>query len=228
MPISGMIVSGCWHTPAITILVPRGASIIALLSSPGAPTHSKIDVGALPAIFSTCSVSGLSGSTASVAPNLAASVRRFSARSLTMTWRAPRNLAHSMVAIPTGPAPITSTVAPRSIFAISTACRPTASGSTNAPSRNETLSGRRSRRWRRCAHTRHRRRGLWPRPMPIPLAQLPRGGAEIDAGIVIAAADERKAGSTVADLPAPAGGLAEGDDFTGEFVAHDRIQRPAA
>ena len=55
--------------------------------------------------------------------------------------RAPRNFAQSITARPTGPAPLTSTVAPRSMFALSTACKPTASGSTIAPSRKETLSG---------------------------------------------------------------------------------------
>ena len=72
MPISGMIMSGCWQTPAITMRAWRGASIIAMLMRPGAPTHSKMMSGPCPAIFSTCGVSGWLGSMASVAPNFAA------------------------------------------------------------------------------------------------------------------------------------------------------------
>src|ERR1043166_2644951 len=101
--MSGMIVSGCWHTPAITMRHPRGASIIVLLMRPGAPTHSKMMSGPLPAIFSTCGVIGSAESIPSVAPNRAAIFRRSSARSLTITWREPRNFAHSIVASPIGP-----------------------------------------------------------------------------------------------------------------------------
>ena len=38
-------------------------------------------------------------------PIASAKARRTSARSLTITWRAPRNFAHSITARPTGPAP---------------------------------------------------------------------------------------------------------------------------
>ena len=133
----------CWHTPAMMILQLRGAIIMTSLMRPGAPTHSKMNSGAWPAIASTCGIRGLAGSTASVAPKRAAIFARKGARSLTMTWRAPRNFAQSMTARPTGPAPITSTVAPRGICALSTACSPTASGSTIAPSRKLTTSGSR-------------------------------------------------------------------------------------
>ena len=59
-----------------------------------------------------------------------------------MISRAPKWRAHNVTAMPTGPPPMINTLSPRCNCARSTACRPTANGSTSAPSPCPNDSGR--------------------------------------------------------------------------------------
>ena len=80
-------------------------------------------------------------SIAAVAPKSTARSARAATRSLITMWRAPKNRHHSATEIPTGPAPTISAVSPGSRRALRTAFRPTASGSTKAPSAKLTAVG---------------------------------------------------------------------------------------
>ena len=61
--------------------------------------------------------------------------------SATTTWRAPAARATRVISMPIVPAPITTAVSATLSDALSTECTATASGSTNAPSSSDTLSG---------------------------------------------------------------------------------------
>ena len=76
-----------------------------------------------------------------VAPNCAAASRRTADGSDTTSSPAPLRAAHAITDSPTGPAPTTSTLSPDRMWARSTACSPTASGSTSAPSAGSRSSG---------------------------------------------------------------------------------------
>ena len=74
------------------------------------------------------------------------------ARSFTITVRAPKKRAQAVTARPIGPAPITITRSPASSFAAFTACSPTESGSTSAPSWNVDAGGQPQRLGRAREH----------------------------------------------------------------------------
>ena len=99
--------------------------------------QTVIRSGGPPAIAAYCSfTSPAFGSMAAVAPMASARSRRFSANSLTTTWRAPEKRANVVHERPMGPAPITSTSVPGRMAALSITWWPTESGSAVAPSRN--------------------------------------------------------------------------------------------
>ena len=100
--------------------------------------------GGEPTIFSY--VSGTletEASTKPVAPKSPAFSARSAIKSLTIICRAPKNLHQTATESPTGPPPTIKTLSPAVILALFTACKPTARGSTRAPSWNVTLSGKR-------------------------------------------------------------------------------------
>jgi hypothetical protein len=164
------------------------------------------------------------GSIASVAPKRAAILRRISAFSLTITWRAPRNFAHSIVARPTGPAPITTTVAPRQLRLVdgvqSHRKRLDHRAFTERNIIGQAKAAARSylHEFRITTRALSKSDGHAFRARAAP-------SAEIDAGRLIAAADERKAGNAIAALPQMRDRFADRHHLAREFMPHHGARR---
>ena len=133
--MSGTMVSGWSQTP-IPMISPRlGARATHSCIRPGLPTHSNWIAGGSLSKAMHCALTSPVGSTKSWNPNVRAMASRASDISLITTLAAPKKRHQIAQVKPMGPAPIISTVLPATLPAILTECKPTASGSTRAPSR---------------------------------------------------------------------------------------------
>ncbi|MNP32886.1 hypothetical protein D3C76_1260900 [compost metagenome] len=131
-------------SPPITTRPPLRARAQARSRLPGRPMHSITRCGAPPSSRSQKpATSSLEGSQTAVAPSCRASSRRVCTGSLTTISPNPRVRAHTTTARPTGPAPSTARVSPGFQCTASTIFRPTAKGSTSAPSAASTPGGSR-------------------------------------------------------------------------------------
>src|SRR5579885_2538841 len=146
MKCSGMIWSGSMQTPITTTWPHLSTRLTASLSVDLTPIHSNTTSGSLPHSSLTLAPGLYSrGLTTALAPSPSASSRRPGAISDTTTGSAPVALHHSIVARPTGPAPITIDGVPGLMRERLTPCNPTDNGSTSAPWRELSRAGSLSR-----------------------------------------------------------------------------------
>ena len=122
-----------------------GAGIETRHAHTGVPAPAAFTAMSTPSPpVSEATAAGRSSPTGSTtrAPSADMIARRSALGSDTSTFSTPRALSANQVPIPIGPAPATSALPPGSTPPRETACQPTAIGSTRAPRRRSTPSGR--------------------------------------------------------------------------------------